>query len=837
MALRVYSGSGWDSFMGTQSINTTNTNLSTTYQAGVSRTAPSIGTVMTGVVFYIASVPTLGDIQIEIRESGTSKVSGIASNADLQLGFNYIRFATPYVATTTTANAYIPYIKDITNTTGTVARDTASAVPLLGITYTDVSVLGATDDVMIMGFHNSGLTVKTLTLTGTSNSWGSGQNKNLSANTNRVLNCATTIGSGGVLKFDTTANCKLTQYGTIFVGVGGLYDQRPGSSSISTLTFTNDVDGDFALMNGSSAYGGQVLTTGKTVAVAANYASGLGTTVSPLVTQSAHGMNVDDEIVIGFSNTYQKNEVRFIKSIPTATQMILSATKGGAESALVYTHAVGYPICNMTRNSIINNTDTTKGNSVYNTTNSSLICDYSYTRFEYPNCLSGRALQLSSTGHAANIDGMVLYNNSTNSRGSIAWSGNVEQTSRDIIIYNSRGTNFSAQSGFCIVNNNKTILNLYHFADPSSTTNCAALSIAATATSNVVRGLWSSGANASNGGGGYAVGIYGNGNTIENMHIANARQRGLLISAGLQNTIIDSTFGVNGDNVIDIDFTVGTLNQAFFDTCSFGSATLIANYLNMLPGSDIAFQNMDGNTSKHRWYTNNASFWSAGSGLADTTVRTAGSLSLAIKPEDAVVGTSGFILKIPAAPSSRVSMNGYIYRNATYSSGDIYIQLFLPGTLITGTPDDQYLLPATTGSWLNFSVGAYNANTDARYAQVRILAKSATAGAYAFLDDLYDAGTNNKVAGLDLWDAGHVSSVMVVTDFSSAVPVLAAASAVSVWSDTDTYASGTKGYELDNASGGGGATPADIWTYALGSKTAGKRLTDADDNAEFASIK
>jgi len=201
----------------------------------------------------------------------------------------------------------------------------------------------------------------------------------------------------------------------------------------------------------------------------------------------------------------------------------------------------------------------------------------------------------------------------------------------------------------------------------------------------------------------------------------------------------------------------------------------------MLDGSIIKFQDMDGNTSKHRWYTNYGSWWSSGSGLTDTTVRTASSLALVSKPENATTGSS-WIFKISANPTSQVGIFGYVYRNATFSSGTLKVELFLPGTLLTATPDATYTFPTTTGSWLPFNISAYYSGSVARYAQVRITGVTATAGAYFFVDDLYDAGTGNKVAGLDLWDEGQPSQIMVQSDFS-VVP-----SAVWGYSKSDTQA-------------------------------------------------
>ncbi len=194
------------------------------------------------------------------------------------------------------------------------------------------------------------------------------------------------------------------------------------------------------------------------------------------------------------------------------------------------------------------------------------------------------------------------------------------------------------------------------------------------------------------------------------------------------------------------------------------------------------------------------SFWSSGSGLTDTTVRTPGSLALVAKPEDNTSGSS-WIFKIPANPTSAVGIFGYIYRNATFSSGDLKAELFLPGTGLTDTPDATYTFPTTTGAWLPFNINAYYSASDSRYAQVKITGVTATAGAYFFVDDLYDAGTGNKVAGLDLWDEGQPSEIMVQSDFS--------------------------------------VVPASVWAFADSStnaNTMGRRLVDASDSAEIASI-
>lgn len=792
MALRLYNGTDFDSFLGTPAIAAGSQNLPTagTWAAGPARTAPNTSNKITGALFFLAQLPTSGDVQVEVRESGVSKVSGIAVNADLKPGFNYIRFGTPYQFTTTAANAYVPYIRKVTATTGSVAQDGSGAIPFIALTTDQTGAPGSTDDVMVGGFHDSGFTPKTFTVTGTGNSWGSGQNKAITLS-NRLLYMATLPFNGGTVKFDTTADVTLTQYGNVWASAGGVFDMRPGPSSVSKLVFTNDADGDFSLGTFSSTYGGQILTTGKAVAVSADYVSGLGTAASPAVFAAAHGFSVGDELVIGWGSDYLKNEVRFVISVPNPDEVVWSSTKAGSETALAHTHAPGFPVANLTRNSIITNSNNARGFSVYNASPVGVACDFSYTRFEYANCLSSRGLQLSSSAAVTPADGMVAYNNSASGRTSVSWQGNVPETISDVTMYNTKGSNFSAQSGFAVTGARKTVRNLLHYAEPGSSTNCAGLSISSSATGCVIDGFFSSGANAGNSAGGYALGVFGSGHTFNRVVIDAARRCAVRLGSAQEVEFTNSLFGTVASNTADVLLDTGVFAKARFLSSSFGSPTLLSDYLTALSGTDIAFQDMDGNTGKHRWFTHNASFWSSGAGLPDTTTRTPGSLALAIKPQDATDGGQ-LTLKVPASPASQVLFYGYLYRNATFSSGDITVELFLPGTLTTGTPDASYTLPTTTGAWLPFVVSAYNPATVARYAKVRITAKTATPGAYVFLDDIFDAQTGNKVAGLDLWDDGHISPIVVAADYSS----IPEQTRQAVWGDQDTYTVGSKGRSL-----------------------------------------
>lgn len=779
MAIKVYNGTNYDAVIGSASIGGTSVSITNAGITSLGNTAPNTTNQAVGVILAIVTKPTTANLTIELLESGVVKASETIALADIEFGYQYFRFTTPYTFATTAAGAYTVRVKTSTGTQGTL-RTITSGNLWNQIVYDAGTTLGATDDLWIGGYTSSaGTTAKTLTISGTGNSWGSGADTGMTAATQWSMGAATTIFDGGSLVFDTAADCTLTQLGSIIVYKGGLFDMRANASDIeivNTLSFNQQAtDGRFGIMHAGNGLGGQVLTTGKTVSVKAQYASGTGTAANPLVTQAAHGFTVNDEVVIP-GLTYGGNQVRYVISIPTSTQLVLSATLGGAESAITNTPAVGSYIGNLTRNSVIKNTTTTAGFWIMNgDTNATPVSSYNYTRLEYANCSSGKGVQLNAgssllvDGADPTIDGLVGYHNSAAGRTSITVSGKAAQTFTDLILYNTRGTNYSGQSGFAFSGaTNKTINGLYHYADPSSTTCAAAFSLISSAVGNSINNLHSYGANANNGSAGYAIGIYSSsGNTFTNCYVNSSRVQAVLKSTSLDNDFINCRFGTIGTNTIDVALVSNTLNTGLFSGCYFSSATTLSNYLNGLTGTEMRMHEMDGNTSKHRWYTEKGSAWSSGTGLTDTTVRTASSLALAIKPEN---NTDGFAWEtlVPAVPASQCGVFGYGYRNATFSSGTFKVELFLPGST---TADASYTFATTTGSWLPFNISAYYSGSVSRLARVKITAITATASAYAFIDDLYDAGTGNKIAGLDLWHEGKPSPVMVASDVS-AVPAL-----------------------------------------------------------------
>lgn len=788
MALLTYNGTNYDTMLGSPSMNTSNVTVSTAGVSSLGVTAPNLVNKITGCWIWVTSVPSSGDYIVEALESGVVKASATINFADMKLGANYVRFATPYTFATLTASAYTARARHSGVGSGQVRLSTTNIWFQLTYDLTVATPGAATDNVWVAGFHDSGLTSKTLTLSGTSNAWGTGADVNIGSSTTSAMGAALTIGNGGTVAYDQTASTTLSILGSIYPTANGTFDMRPPStkSIVSTLIIDSASLGQQGLVSANTTNGGRFLTRGATYDIYTTYASGLGTAASPMIVSIPWDADVGDEIVVGGGTTYANNEVRYIKTRNSSTSFVLSSTPGGAESALANTHAAGAHIANLQRNSIIKPLVTTRGYYASNTSNTAQ-SDFSYTRFEYSDNTSGKALVLdgNSTNFSHLLDGIVVYNSSTTGRHALQLTQNstTVKTYTGIIMYNTQGTNYSGQSGIVLFScANKTLVDCFHFNAPATALSCAFISLGFSATANTFNNCHSYGANATNSAVGYAIGIFSsNGNTFNSCSVNGARQNAVYLAGEVGNTFNNCNFGSMATNTVDITNLTGNLNQAYFYNCTFASTSLVTNYLNMLDGSIIKFQDMDGNTSKHRWYTNYGSWWSSGSGLTDTTVRTASSLALVSKPENATTGSS-WIFKIPANPTSQVGIFGYVYRNATFSSGTLKVELFLPGTLLTATPDATYTFPTTTGSWLPFNISAYYSGSVARYAQVRITGVTATAGAYFFVDDLYDAGTGNKVAGLDLWDEGQPSQIMVQSDFS-VVP-----SAVWGYSKSDTQA-------------------------------------------------
>lgn len=794
MAVKTFNGTNFDDWVGSAAFAATNTTNATAGITSAGVTAPNLTNKITGCWLFFNSVPAAPNtLTIAVLESAVSKVSAVINNADMQLGFNYVRFTTPYQFATLTASAYT--VKATTSSSGSGSLRNATSGFWFELTYDTATSVGSTDDVWVAGFHNSGLTPETLTISGTSNLWGSGTDKTITSTVNATMGAGITIGNGGTFKWDQTASTTLQLRGSIFVTANGVYDQRASStkSRVQKLIFDCETaNGNYLLFSPSSGYGGQMLTTGATYTVSTTYTSGLGTAASPLIVGTTWDADVGDELIIGGGTGYDKNETRYVITRNSGTSFVVSSTPGGTETALVNTHTAGTYMSNLTRNSVITALTTTRGYWLNNSNTLSPASAFDYTRFEYPSCTSGNGITPATNGNQATFDGTVFWNSPLGGRGTlIVLALTTARTFTGITMFNQQGSNFSGQSGIQIQGcSNQTFNNCYGYNAPLTALNCGFISLTATSVNNTFNNCHCYGANAPNSATGYAVGIFAcSGNVFNNCTVDATRTNALELSTGSNNIFNSCNFGTVATNVIDILNIASSLNTATFNSCNFGSATLISGYTSLLDGSLIGFQEFNSSTTGFRWYTPH------GKGVGETSVVRTGVLSLAIDPEDAVNGFT-WSFQTPATPGLQVFVPGFFQRSAGLT-GVVTVSLFLPGSTVA---DSTLVLPTTTGSWQSFLIDANYPNTGTPLLATITINVKGTAGNTIYFDDFFNSGNtvtvNNQIASFEVWFNGQPASIFSLTDVS-AIPLQ---TAQAVWSDTNTYTTLQKGGVLQNAS-------------------------------------
>lgn len=806
MALKTWvTGSTYDDHIGTTAFQGGNSNFTAAGVTSAGFTAPNLTNKITGVWIFFTTVPTTVNAIVEVQESTVTKVSATINNADIKQGWNYVRFATPYQFATLTASAYRVKAYSSGGTSGGVLSGGSTTTLSTTVTYDTATTFNSGDKLWVGGFNDSGRTAKTLTISGTfaatiGDNTGTAQGNGFLG----AIDNALTVGAGGKVELDKTASSTVTIAGSINTYGDGIYDGGSSTSNsavINTTIFDNSVNGSWGIMQAAQGRGGQYLFDGYQYDVYSTYASGVGTAANPLILNTAVNWTVGCEIVIGASGIYTENEVRYIKTVNSSTSFVLSTTPGGAEAALTYTHAAGVHVANLTKNCVVKPVSTSLGYKAY-IQHASLTNTFKNMRFEYPSGGSSHGLNLEylvNNSASSTISNVVLYGNSAGNRGVLRYQTfTATKTTSGIVGYNQLATNLANAAIELSGASNQTFTDCFIFNGAGATNNGQGLALNLASNGNVFNNVHIYGANSNNTTslGGLTLSS-SNLNTFNNCSINASRQQGIYMTSALGNVFNNCAFANRYTNVVDIGPAASTYNTALFNSCTFGSPTLVSGYLSMLDGSEIAFHQMDGNNNKHRWYNSHGSGWASGTGLTETTVRTASSLALACKPED---NSAGFYWEttIPQNPTSQVGIFGYVYRNATFSSGTLKVELFLEGS---STADATYTFPTTTGSWLPFNISAYYSGSLTRLARVRITGVTATAGAYFFVDDLYDAGTGNKVAGLDLWYQGKPSPVIAAIDTS--------------------------------------AIPAQVWGFSdqtTSANTMGKRQVDAADNAELAAI-
>lgn len=718
-------------------------------------TAPNTTNAVTGVLVYISGVGTAGNLVATLQESGvdTAATVTVAITSLKNGGWVFLKLATPYVYTTTGAGAY-RWKLNTSGASGTtsVAANSGGTV-FAYLSSHDITGTPTTgDDIYIAGNNLAELVV---TVDDTSRLVGSAAATGVPAVRN--VTAAINLSNSGKLRWNTAADATLECKGQIEVAVDGYLEI---GTVASPLTFANP---GILIMDQNGTSGNHpinVETAGRFIAQGTantsttlwktTYSSGAGTAASPLITATAVDWSVGDRIVITGNASYDQFEERYIITKNSSTSYVVSSTSGGAETALTYTHSTNCVILNLQRSVTIKSKTTTESFYIRNLATTAGYFDIDWANFEYvggtTTGASGLSIASTGTSQTGTCDYSVCYK--PIDRGFTWTQGRIQTTYTGNIAYQVGGS--TANGGFYLTTapNNKAFVDcfavgcrasgfMYNPASNIAMTGCQAWN---NNTANVTAaGFRLDGSNTM---------------TMTNCSIQANRAQGVHLSSTINLIGTGCHIGDYGTNTVDFLAFSDTFNDVLFKDSVFGSATLVSNYLNTIPGSEYKFDEYQQTENRHIWYTAYGSAQSTGAGLPDTTVRTAGSLAVRLSPEEA---TTGFIweYKIAANAGTYVSANGFIKKNATFGTDDILVELFLPGSL---TADASYTMPDDT-TWDAFNIGAdYSAGTVDRYATVRVSAKSATAGAYCYVDDLYN-GTNS-ITALDVWENGKPSEIM-----------------------------------------------------------------------------
>ncbi len=646
-----------------------------------------------------------------------------ASSSNLDFWW-YFKFAAPYQFTTVVADAYRIRVRSTSSgTANRVLKDSGGSLVAF-IAVDDRTGAVANDDVLFITTDvvlNASMTLGPATET---------------TFEMRSLENAITIVNGGTLTPSPTDDITLTLTGSIWVSpLGNLGGGVQVTTGSLTLTFSQIASTDLGIgcRDGSLV---NLVGTAPTNHFSM-YSSGDGTSGTPLtVSEAQSDWAVNDLLCITATNGFEESEFKYVKTKPSDTTFTLSDTPGGAESGLANTHTTDAYIVHMSRNIIVQSDDAAKYLQLdldSDTDSSAMNNNFSRTthRLEGVMVIYGRS---GNTIEQTNLSNSVVYKGHSyflatldepRTHSNLIVAANVVGTSNIGVIW-TQGSNQTFSEGFIIAGKDSGM----ELAGSNVTlTNCRFLD-------NNYDG--------SSSGAGLLIDSAVNALTVSGCDLQGNQNAALRIRQNLTASRFTAcTFGDVLDNGFDLVYSAGKFVRHSFVDCLFSSANFKSGEQDSLSGSYVSFHDLNQAAKKHFIYKPEGVIQSTGTGLDDTTVRTAGSLALRMQPENSTVGLS-WKFRILARASSDVFVNGFIRRNATFSSGDITVELFLPGST---TADASVTMATTTDSWLVFNINADNTDTVDGVAEVVITAKSTTAGAYCYIDDVFN-GTN-VLTGLD----------------------------------------------------------------------------------------
>lgn len=773
------SSSTWDSTITPGTIHaTTNVSITTAGKDSTTFTAPNTTNAATGVWVYAASYPSSGrDWTATLVESGvaTAAVATITqTDMPTTVGWIYFRLPTPYTFTTTGAGAYKWNFKSTTANSGSMAADNTSTSLVFPLTTYDAHSAPTTSDQIWIGPHNctgSAITVTvdgtTLDIRGSSTSGAATGPAVARQTTFGILVGGSLTDSLAILKWDTSASATLTSRGAAHVRDGGELQMGTSgtpypSSYIATWTIANQSGTAYPICvygGGKASFCGASKTYYDTT-----FSSGTGVAASPLVVADAVDWSVGDRIAVCASSNnatnYNETEYKYIITKNSSTSYVLSDTSGGSEAAFTYTHT-NAKIVNLTRNVIVQPTTQIIQNiQTACASSGDFVCSWAY--FKSFGSSGGTAAYATSAIYGLAI-GMLGGTAVPASYGAVDYCvfdtivtyglinrSNIAQTyTGNIFCASGTSSNGATSAGLVTDGVGHTFVNHYFIDCQRQAIEYAGVNCTFT-TPNII--ACNKSATADNGG------LYlskGAPITVTGANIHCTRIAGIMCNTTTNSTITNSNIGTKGYNEADVGVVSSSANKLLLTNCNLGSSTTVTGYLNGAVGATlIAFDKFNQTANDHRWYTEYGSARSTGASLGDTTVRTASTLNIRVAPENSSTGFSWTYL-VPAIPGRAVYALGFIRRNTTFSTSACTVELFLPGSM---SADATQTMATTADTYLPYTIAANYSGTEPLYATVKITGKTATAGAYLYIADIYN-GTNS-ITNLNTWYQGQPSAIM-----------------------------------------------------------------------------
>jgi hypothetical protein len=708
-------------------------------------TAPNItGNQSVGTLVYCVTKAGTGDWTATLQEDtggGFADVPGATAtitNASLLANnFLYFKWETPYTYAVATADKYRIKLTVSVASSGTCAANSGGS----NFMFLEVSDIGGppvlNDRAWIVTPNQD--TPIAITVDGTSGAVGDAGTASTVLPIQRSITEAihidgyTASSGNALLKWDTTASATLTVKGNIVISGGGELQMGTvitpyPSAYVATLIFNqNSVNGT---SGGAMFNGGRTILQGSPKPDATywkkTYVSGTGTAADPLIVSNGTAWEVNDEIVIT-NSTYNTIEYKFIKTVNSSTSYILSDTKGGAESALAYSHTTNDEILNIERNVIITGTNLTLGAYWINNSLTSGDLDIDWIRTEAMGSStsnkSGFYIGLSGL-MAGSCDYSVAY---TPLHRSFVFASAQSATHTGLIAVKPASTLTSTVGAISVSGANKTFVDCYAIATQRvgfelytwnhSFIRCKA--IGCNQSGNGTSGGWY---------------IPSNGPIVYSRFISCEAHANRSIGLYIRNSMISCTwtdcqFGTEGTNTVDMQIDPNLYCDVIFETSTLSSATLISGINSASSGTKLTFIDCNIAGGSHIFRT----YYLDGYFDKDSSVFKNSSSSLRL--DTIFSGTSSHAFTILAKNGETITIKGNMRYDPEYDNADYT----LPSVTISGLGITPVVANATVAAldvWEPFELEVTQNSGSDGLLTVTFSGQSATPTGSAYFDGL-----------------------------------------------------------------------------------------------------